>query len=91
VTVHGDHLFYDDLASPDALLRFEAMAAADADADGEVTLEELHQVRLASLSSDQGTYGVGSFDIDDLGAFVRAATQTVGHYDGEGHCVARAR
>lgn len=91
VTIHGDHLFYDDLASPEALLRFTALAAADADDDGEVTLHELDRVPLASLSNQDGAYGVGSFDIDDLGAFVRAAALSVGHYDGEGHCVARAR
>lgn len=91
LTIHGDHLFYDDLASPDALLRFQALADADANADGEVTLAELDQVRLASLSSDAGSYGVGAFDIDDLGAFVRAATHTVGHFDGEGHCVVEKR
>lgn len=91
LTIHGDHLFYDDLASPDALLRFAALARADSNADGEVTLEELDEVRLAALSSDDGTYGVGAFDIDDLGAFVRAATYTVGHFDGEGHCVPHER
>jgi hypothetical protein len=91
LTIHGDHLFYDDLASPDARLRFAALARADANADGEVTLEELDEVRLASLSSKDGSYGVGAFDIDDLGAFVRATTHTVGHFDGEGHCVARER
>lgn len=86
LTIHGDHLFYDDLASPEAKLRFEVIAAADADDDGEVTLVELADVQLADLSADQGSYGVGAFDVDDMRAFVEAATQSLGHFDGEGHC-----
>jgi len=86
LTIHGDHLFYDDLASPDAKLRFDVIAAADADADDEVTLAELSAVQLADLSANQGTYGVGAFDVDDMRAFVEAATQSLGHFDGEGHC-----
>lgn len=88
LTIHGDHFFYDDLASPDAVLRFEPMAAADADEDGEVTLEELSAVKLVDVAD--GTYGTGSVGhVDDLGAFVRELTRTVGHFRGEGHCVAR--
>lgn len=86
LTIHGDHLFYDDLASPNAKLRFEVIAAADEDDDGEVTLDELEQVRLSDLSSEQGSYGVGAADINDMRAFVAAATTSLGHFNGEGHC-----
>jgi len=86
LTIHGDHLFYDDLASPEAKLRFDVIASADADDDGEVSLAELTAVRLADLSSDQGTYGVGAFAVDDMRAFVEAATTSLGHFAGEGHC-----
>jgi len=88
LTIHGDHLFYDDLASPEALPRFDAMAAADVNADDEVTLEELTAMRLVTIAA--GSYGTGSAsDVDDLGAFVRAQTGTLGHFRGEGHCVAQ--
>src|SRR5689334_20836813 len=45
LTIHGDHLYYDRLqASPDPAiktsLRFDTLAAADRDEDGEVTLAE---------------------------------------------------
>ena len=88
LTIHGDHLFYDDLQSPAAELRFDAIAAADADADGEVTLDELRAVKLSDLTA--GPYGTGSADVDDLGAFVEALSETVGHFRGEGECNARA-
>lgn len=87
LTIHGDHLFYDDLASPEAKLRFDVIASADADDDGDVTLDELAAVQLADLGSDQGTYGVGAFDVDDMRAFVEAATTSLGHFNGEGHCL----
>jgi len=86
LTIHGDHLFYDDLASREAKLRFDVIAAADADDDGEVSLDELAAVRLADLGPDQGTYGVGASDVDDMRAFVEAATTSLGHFNGEGHC-----
>jgi hypothetical protein len=86
LTIHGDHLFYDDLQAQEAVLRFDAMAAADADADGEVTLEELSAVNLVDIP--EGSYGTGSAgDINDLGAFVAALSRTLGHFRGEGECV----
>ncbi len=90
LTIHGDHFFYDDLASAGAVPRFTALAAADANGDGEVTLEELDAVALVEI--EEGTYGTGSAShIDDLGAFVRALTRSIGHFRGEGHCVETAR
>ncbi|WP_437996266.1 hypothetical protein WMF26_34840 [Sorangium sp. So ce185] len=86
LTIHGDHFFYDDLQSASAARRFAPIAAADADADGAVTLEELAAVRLVAI--EEGPYGTGSAgDIDDLGAFVAALSRTLGHFRGEGECV----
>jgi hypothetical protein len=88
LTIHGDHLFYDDLQSPNAALRFDPIAAADVDADGAVTLEEMSAVKLFDI--DAGTYGTGSAaGVDDLGAFVIALSQTVGHFRGEGECFSK--
>lgn len=84
-TIHGDHFFYDDLQSQDPSLRFAAIAAADADADGHVTLDELAQVDLTSLPIGQyGTGGDGR--VTDLAGFLAALSRTVVHYQGEGHC-----
>jgi hypothetical protein len=88
LTVHGDHLFYDDLQSPEARVRFDPIAGADANGDGEVTLAELRAVKLSDLTA--GPYGTGSADVNDLGAFVEALSQTVGHFRGEGECKARS-
>jgi hypothetical protein len=92
LTIHGDHLFYDDLQAPDAKLRFDSIAAADANGDGAVTLEELGAVKLAAIPKAMGPYGTGSAaGINDLGAFVTALTRNVGHFRGEGECFARAK
>ena len=93
LTIHGDHFFYDDLQSSLAKVRFDNIAAADANADGAVTLEELAAVDLADTKKiTAGPYGTGSAaGINDLRAFVEALSRTVGHYRGEGECLARAR
>jgi hypothetical protein len=85
LTIHGDHFFYDDLASAKAKVRGDNIAAADADNDGNVTLEELATVKLVKL--DNGAYGTGSLpDVYDLRAFVTALSRTLGHFRGEGEC-----
>jgi hypothetical protein len=93
LTIHGDHLFYDDLQSPDAKVRLDNIVRADTSGDGEVTLEELAAVQLADTTKiTAGPYGTGSASgINDLRAFVEALSRTVGHFRGEGECLARAR
>lgn len=86
LTTHGDHLFYDRLqASPDpsilTSLRFDALAAADADENGEVTLAELEAQPLDVLRYDPSGLGAVNF-----GAFVTSLARTVGHFRGEGEC-----
>jgi hypothetical protein len=82
LTIHGDHLFYDDLFSETPNVSFDLVAASDADGDGEITRAEL----LATDLSTQARYQVGSEPIGDLWHFVEFLTATVGHIDGEGHC-----
>ena len=93
LTIHGDHFFYDDLQSPDAKVRVDTIANADADADGKITLEELGAVQLADAQKvPAGLYGTGSAsNVNDLRAFVEALSRTLGHFRGEGECLARAR
>ena len=96
LTLHGDHFFYDDLEASTAQRRFEAIACADSDDDGDVTLDELAgQSLLPDLGAaskacrERPVYRPGSQSVNDLRAFVTALARTVGHYRGEGECVSR--
>lgn len=86
ITVHGDHLFYDDLQSPDAKLRFDLIAGADMDRNNEVTMDELARVDLTT--APMGQYGTGPFGntVRNLREFITVLVATVGHFNGEGHC-----
>ena len=75
ITVHGDHLFYDDAMSKDPALRFADIALADADGDGRVTEEELSAYDIRPLPN----YQVGSLDIYNLFDFIAHMTTTLGH------------
>lgn len=87
LTIHGDHLFYDDLQASEAVMRFDAIAGADTDMDGEVTPAELAGVDLTVLPPTQyGTGGDGR--VLNLGQFIRDQTRTLVHFNGEGHCQA---
>lgn len=90
ITIHGDHFFYDDLQSVTARLRFDAVAAADADRDGAVTLDELARVDLTTLPSSQ--YGGGDMGrVRTLRDFITTIAATIGHFNGEGHCQERVQ
>ncbi len=82
MTIHADHLFYDDLVSEEPNVAFEIIASADADMDGTVTQAELAGVDITG----EDRYQVGDAPITDLWGFIEAQTKTVGHIDGEGHC-----
>ncbi len=91
LTTHGDHLFYDRLqASPDPAiatsLRFDTLAAADANDDGEVTLAELDAKTLDVRLYDPSGLGAATH-----GAFVTSLARTVGHFRGEGECTISSR
>lgn len=86
LTTHGDHLYYDRLqASPDPAistsLRFDTLAAADKDEDGELTLDELDAAPLNVRLYDPSGLGAAT-----QGAFVSSLARTIGHFRGEGEC-----
>lgn len=85
ITIHADHLFYDDLDSPEPNVAFDLIAAADADEDGVVTRDELQGTDIRT----EERYQVGSRGISDLWRYLEAQSGTVGHIDGEGHCNTR--
>jgi hypothetical protein len=80
VTIHADHLLHDSLAAEEPALRFQALADADADADGAITRRELERAGI-------GAYDPGNDDdISSLWAWLEALVVSLGHVDGEGHC-----
>jgi hypothetical protein len=81
ITIHADHLFFDSLVSEEPTLRFDALAAADRDGDGEITASELAQTSV-------GAYDVGNTGVRELWGFLEAQARLVGHADGEAHCPA---
>jgi hypothetical protein len=88
LTTHGDHLFYDRLQSSPTIetsLRFDALAAADTNDDGEVTLEEL-----TAKTLDVRLYDPSGLGAANHGTFVAALARTVGHFRGEGECTISA-
>lgn len=82
ITIHADHIFYDDLESTMPNTSFDLVAASDADMDGTVTKVEL----LARDITTEARYQVGSQDITNLWDYMTALSKTVGHIDGEGEC-----
>lgn len=82
LTFHADHLFYDDLDSETPNVAFDLVAAADTDADGEVTEAELRALDITT----QTRYQVGSRSVTELWSYIEVQTGTLGHIDGEGHC-----
>lgn len=90
LTIHGDHFFYDRLqADPTGQiptnLRFEAIAKADEDGDknGEISLDELAQAPI-----DLKLYDPSGFSVTNMKDLITALTRTVGHFRGEGECIA---
>lgn len=90
LTIHCDHFFYDDLQSPDAKVRAQALVDADvaldgaSGPDGEITLEELAAVDLDDIPEN---YGIGSAgNVANLRDYVSFLSRTLGHYRGEGEC-----
>jgi len=80
ITVHADHLFYDSLVSSEPDMRFQALADADTDNDGEITQEELEDADIGLY--DPGSEGTAT----NLWLFLTAQSHTLGHVNGEGHC-----
>lgn len=82
ITVHADHLFYDSLVAEEPRVLFQAMSNADTDQDGEITSEELGVASIGSY--DPGSDG----GVEDLWSWLVAATRSLPHANGEGHCEA---
>lgn len=80
ITVHADHLFHDSLVAEEPALRFDALAAADSDDDGVITMQELS-------AADLGSYDPGNLEVENLAGFLELLATTTMHANGEAHCV----
>jgi hypothetical protein len=88
LTIHGDHLFYDDLVAEEPFVSFDLVASADKDADNAITQAEIEATSITAPSR----YGTGSTGVaGNLWAFISFQTSTLGHIDGEGHCAVTDR
>ena len=81
VTIHADHFFYDSLVSEEPLLKFQALANADLNENGEISQAELETADIRDY--DPGSKG----NVDDLWTWLIAQSQTLAHVNGEGHCI----
>jgi hypothetical protein len=85
LTIHGDHFFYNSLTNPEAGLAFQTLADADADGDGEVTMDELEAFGGDAFKA-LDNYDVGDLPVENLYDYLQEQSATLGHIDGEGHC-----
>ena len=83
VTVHADHLFYDSLVADEPGVVFQPLADADSDLNGEISRAELEATDIGAF--DPGSSG----NVDNLWEWLIAQSQTVGHVNGETHCVSQ--
>lgn len=88
LTTHGDHFYYDRLqgsagANIETSLRFETIAKADDDGDGNgvITAEELENEPL-----DVELYDPSGLPASNMLEFMSGLSRTVGHFRGEGEC-----
>lgn len=97
LTLHMDHLFWDDHDADMPRLLFGPLAYA-ANEDGELTLNDLESQRLSDLKDADGSPLVDNegkpivyvprvqLSDNNLKAYVIDTALTVGHFNGEGHC-----
>lgn len=81
---HADHLLWDQLGTEEAGLAFDAIADADADADGAVSAAELEAVDLVTAG-----YETAGVDVADLYDFINFSVAQMAHLNGGGGCTAR--
>jgi hypothetical protein len=93
-TIHGDHWFFSNITAGAEITKRYAQYIADADADmnGETTIEELKALKAAAAfpSDKYNLAGALGGPVTTAYDFVLAQARTLGDYQGEGECPTRA-
>ena len=93
-TIHGDHWFFTNITQGAEITQRRAqwIADADADLDGETTLDELRAAPAAKLFPAELGYNLSGALIPIVTAFdyLEAQVRTLGDFQGEGECPTRS-
>ncbi|WP_272420124.1 hypothetical protein [Polyangium jinanense] len=89
-TIHGDHWFFNNItAGAEVTARYaQYIADADANNDGETTLDELKQTKAADVFPPD-KYSLAGVPIETAYDYVLAQARTLGDYQGDGECPTR--
>ncbi|WP_438024217.1 hypothetical protein [Sorangium sp. So ce233] len=91
-TIHGDHWFFNNITAGAEITKRYAqyIADSDLDGDGETTIDELKEVKVAEVFGQDynlaGALGV----IETAYDYVVAQARTLGDFQGDGECPTRA-
>lgn len=92
-TIHGDHWFFTNITQGAEITerRAQWIADADADRDGETTLDELRAAPAAKLFPAELGYNLSGALIPVVTAYdyLEAQVRTLGDFQGEGECPTR--
>jgi hypothetical protein len=89
LTIHADHFFFTTFRHTGVTRLVQHLVDADLDGDGEVTIEELDEVPISVLSTNIFDLSMVPGTLNTLLDYVRWATITLPHYQGDGGCPER--
>lgn len=93
-TIHGDHWFFTNITQGAEVTERKAQWISDSDLnrDGDVTLDELRNVRASDLFTQSRGYNISGAIIPVSTAYdyLEAQARTLGDYQGDGECPTRA-
>ncbi len=89
LTIHADHFFFTAFRHTGVTRLVQHIVDADLNADGEVTLQELEATPVTVLASDIFDLSMIPGELNTLLDYVRWATITLPHYQGDGGCPER--
>jgi hypothetical protein len=90
LTIHADHFFFTAFRHTGVTRLVQHLVDADLDADGEITIAELDAVPITVLSTNIFDLSTIPGQLNTLLDYVRWATITLPHYQGDGGCPERS-